>query len=146
MPTPNSLNDSTFIVQTSHYGAQLAGAGMVIPRPAASHVQLTHMNFELVADANAGNRLVTVSLELAAHSIILGSSATNHTAGLTFVYIGTQVPLLNMGPPPYYLHIPLPPIRSIQSADTYAINITNVQAGDQLDHIHCRWRVWRGLS
>ena len=146
VPTRNSLNESLFITKTSHYGIQPIGAGMVIARPAASHVHLAHMTFLFTTDANVANRMVTVSLELAAHSIVLGSSQMRHAAGLGQRYICSPCPIQNAGSADFYWSLPLPYIRSVKAGDTYAININNVQAGDQLNFIDCYWRVWRGLS
>jgi len=146
VPTLNPLNANFFITHWTSTANPAAGAEGVITRPAASHVQLNHLTFTFVTDANVATRLVWISLETGGIVIPLGSSQVQHAAGTTYQYICTQNPRLNMGPPPTFLDVPLPDIRSTALTDTFKINIDNIQAADQISLIRSHWKMWRGLS
>jgi len=146
VPTPNSFAENQAIHDTDCPPNPAAGADYNIVKPSASQVQLLHLSFTLTTDANVATRLVWISLESAALAYPLGSSMTHQAAGTALRYIATQHPLLNMGPPPHFRYISLPEVRTLWPADTFKINIMNIQVGDQISDLRIHWKLWRGLT
>jgi hypothetical protein len=146
VPTLNPLNANFFITHWTSTPNPAAGAEAIISRPGASHVQLNHLTFTLVTDANVSNRLVWISLETSGIVIPLGSAQTAEPATGTWRHICTQNPVLNMAGNLYFKTISLPDIRSIDTADTFTVNVEGIQATDQISVIYAHWKMWRGLS
>lgn len=146
MPTPNPLAEHHFISHWTSTPNPAAGAEATIARPAASHVELIHLHFQFVADANVATRHVWISLETSGIVVPLCDSLLQQTANTTWTYLTMRAPVPEALVSSKFLHLCLPSLRSFLSTDTYKINVDSIQVGDQLSVIRAHWKMWRGLS
>ena len=146
MPTPNPLadNQATYILESQP--DPLVGTEKLLIRPNASHVQLLYLSFTLVTDVNVANRLVWISLQNNAHHHPLGSTHSPHVASATWRHICSNSNIINMAGATIFRNIPLPTLRSTFLADTFHINVDNIQVGDQISAVLLQWKIWRGLT
>lgn len=140
----NSLDNDLFISLFTTVADPAAGADAVIPIPATAQAELVLVTFTLVADANVGERVATLSLLSGATNIPLGSSGFPHAASETWNYIATQNPLINTPSNADSLFITLPNLRLFATSETVRLIIANIQVADQISDIVAWWKLWRG--
>lgn len=146
MPTPNPLAEGQFISHWTTTPNPAAGAQATIARPAASHVELIHLHFQLLTDANVANRHVWLSLETAGIVLPLCDALFLHTANTTWTYLTMRGPVPEALVTSKFIHLCLPSLRSFRLTDSYKINVDSIQATDQISDIYAYWKMWRGLS
>lgn len=121
-----------------------AGASAALSIPIISLSQLRLLSFVLTTDANAADRLVSLSFEFGAFVIPLGSADFAHTASTALQYICHNHAVPNKAAPVDVVMIPLPEIRLFPSTGVINILVTAIEAGDQLTAIYSWWDMWRG--
>lgn len=121
-----------------------AGSNTIIGVPVSNLIELVSLSFTLVTDANAGNRIVSITMQDAGDTWVIGSSSFEHTASKTFTYICNQNAFFNIATSAGFLMCTLPLARFLTNIHILNIIVDDIQVGDQISDIRAIFNAWAG--
>jgi hypothetical protein len=146
MPSlPNTYDLDIFADIMIEIANPAAGSGQILAPGIVAVKELVAVEFVLTTDANVASRLARVqATRVAAGSptIDIGVPTTVQTAGGAIRYIFGLGLSLDMDTTTLISQAPLIQGMRMRGADTYAVTIDNIQAGDQISDTTVYFRVW----
>lgn len=143
MAIRNCTDSAVFRLHHESYGAPGAGAlHWAISPPTRAHLTIAHFTAKFVADANAGDRVISIGRWIGGVHYVVASHASAITAGQTWYLIGSLNARTNNPVSFRYLYFPLPDLPFLHYPEYLSVWFHGVKAGDVFSEFEVDYKLW----
>lgn len=143
MSTRNCTDAAVFHLLHKSYGAAGAGATLwAISPPVRAHLTIAHFTAKFVADANVGDRVISIGRWTGGVHYVVSSHACAITAGQTWYLIGSLNALPNTASSSRYLYFPLPDLPFLHYPEHLSVQFNGVKATDVFSEFEVDYKLW----